>query len=117
MKVEATFGFAAVAYMNSGRDKRFLPPLIEHFKDQPLAEIDQAALNAAAVALYPRGSDATRNRQVYSPVSAILKHTSVRKAFQRPKGARSTPRLGCGKSRHGRSSRLLARATRDLARF
>ena len=93
VKVEAMFGLAAVAYMNSGRDKQFLPPLIEHFKDKPLAEIDQAALNAAAVALYPRGSDATRNRQVYSPVSAILKHAGVRKAFQRPKGARSTPRL------------------------
>jgi integrase len=93
VKIEATFGLAAVAYMNSGRDERFLPPLIEHFKDKPLADIDQAALNAAAVALYPRGSDATRNRQVYSPVSAILKHAGIRKAFQRPKGARSTPRL------------------------
>lgn len=92
VKTESTFASAAAAYMNSGRDKRFLAPLIVHFKDASLASIDQAAIDAAAVELYPRASAATRNRQVYSPVSAILKHAGVAKPLRRPKGWRSRPR-------------------------
>jgi integrase len=45
------------------------------------------------VALKPNATPATRNRQVYTPVSAILKSAGVEKAFRRPKGARGAVRL------------------------
>jgi len=49
--------------------------------------IDQAAIDEAAAVLYPDASPATRNRHVYTPVSAILKHAKVEFAVKRPKGA------------------------------
>ena len=55
-----------------------------------LREIDQHAIDVAAEKLYPKAGPATRNRQVYTPVSAILHH-AARKGWcpvpviQRPK--------------------------------
>ncbi len=88
-----TFAGAAMSYMRADRPARFLGPLIDHFTLTPLDQIDQAAIDAAAVALYPSASAATRNRQVYSPMSAVLKHAGRIGALRRPKGWRSTPRL------------------------
>jgi hypothetical protein len=51
--VEPTFGSAALAYMQFGGESRPLKRLISHFKDTPLSRIDQAAIDAAAAALYP----------------------------------------------------------------
>lgn len=84
---EPTFGGAAAAYIKAGGERRFLPPLIEHFKDTPLREIDQTAIDNAAAALLPNASAATRNRQVYTPVSALLRHVGRRLDLKRPKGA------------------------------
>jgi hypothetical protein len=39
-----------------------------------LNKITQAALDAAAVALYPNGTPASRNRAVYTPFSAVRWH-------------------------------------------
>jgi hypothetical protein len=90
---EATFISAAIAYMKSNGEKRFLPPLIRHFGDLPLSQLNQGALDTAAVALYPRGSAAPRSRQVHSPVSAILKLAGVADRLRRPKGGRGARRL------------------------
>jgi integrase len=89
---EPTFASASIDYMNAGGERRFLTPLIEHFGTIPLRNIDQAAIDGAAVTLYPAETPATRNRQVYSPVSAILKHAGIEKSLKRPKGARGTRR-------------------------
>jgi integrase len=89
--------------------------LVIHFGETPVANIGQAEIDAAAVALYPNGTDATRNRQVYSPVSAILKHAGVEKALRRPKGSRSTPRLHW--LREEQAWPLLAAANARHARF
>jgi hypothetical protein len=51
---EPTFASAALAYMKSGRSRRFVRLLLLHFQEKPLAEIDQAAIDAAAVAIYGR---------------------------------------------------------------
>ncbi len=88
-----TFASASIAYMNAGGEKRFLAPLLKHFREKALAKIDQAAIDAAAVALYPESTPATRNRQVYSPVSAILRHAGVIMPLRRPKGAHDGRRL------------------------
>lgn len=66
------FAAAANAYMLNARDIRFLDRLIEHFKDKPLGEIDNAAMTRASNALYPRAAPATIRRQLYVPVKAII---------------------------------------------
>lgn len=91
---EATFATAAESYLNAGGEDRFMRPLVEHFLDKPLRHIDQAAVDAAAVALYPDASPATRNRQVYTPVVAILSHAKVAVAIRRPRGAQGRQRQG-----------------------
>jgi integrase len=63
---EATFASAAIDYMNAGGERTFLKRLIEHF--------------------------GTRNRQVYTPVSAILRHAGVGFQLRRPRGAQGQQR-------------------------
>jgi len=87
-----TFASAALSYVKAGGSTRFLSPLAEHFATMPLTRIGQAAIDQAAVALYPEAEAATRNRQVYTPVSAILRHAGVSTVIRRPKGAQGTPR-------------------------
>lgn len=90
---KGTFAEAAIAYMEAGGERRFLTPLLKHFGDVPLARIGQAEIDAASAALYPSATAATRNRQVYSPMSAIMKRAGIVAPFKRPKGAQGTPRL------------------------
>ena len=83
-----TFLSAAVAYLEAGRRKRYVAKLIKHFGESPLYEIDQAAIDDAAVALHPNAGPGTRNAAVYTPVSAILHHAGVELKMKRPKGAK-----------------------------
>jgi integrase len=87
-----TFAKAMTGYLQAGGEDRFLTALLEHFKEKPLADIDQAAIDEAAVALYPNADNATRNRQVYTPVSAILKRSGIEFSLHRPKGAQGKVR-------------------------
>jgi integrase len=82
-----------MSYLRAGGEARFLGPLNEYFQVTPLDKIDQAAIDLAATTLYPNATAASRNRQVYTPVSAILKHAGREKALRRPKGARGKLRL------------------------
>lgn len=85
---EMTFAAAAVAYMNAGGERRFLTPAIDTLGKLPLSRIDQAEIDAAAVKAFPAGTAAYRNRNFYTPVSAVLKHVGVEMAIKRPKGWR-----------------------------
>lgn len=87
-----TFLGAAIAYMKGGGEKRYLKPLIDYFGAEPIARIDQAAIDQAAAKLYPPGvtedatpHNATLNRQVYTPVSAILRAAGKPLLLSRPK--------------------------------
>lgn len=82
-----TFGRATLAYLKAGGDDRFIGPLIEHFGECAISRIDQIAIDDAAELLYPLASAATRNRQVYTPLSAILKHVGINQRVKRPKGS------------------------------
>jgi integrase len=82
-----TFSDAALGYMKGGGNSRFVKPLLEHFQTTPLTAIDQRAIDQASLAIYPNGSPATRNRQVYTPMSAILRGAGVTITLKRPKGA------------------------------
>jgi integrase len=68
-----------------GGERRFLEPLLKYFGEVPIDTIDQTAINAATIALYPNGSSSTRNRQVYTPVSAILKSAGLKMPLRRLK--------------------------------
>jgi integrase len=88
-----TFANAALAYIQAGGERAFLRPIIEMtgpeaIRDMLLTDIDQMALDRAAVALYPNASAPTRNRQFYTPVSAVLKRAGIDKRILRPKGWR-----------------------------
>jgi integrase len=81
-----TFLSAAVAYMKAGRARRYVGKLIGYFGETELSAIDQATIDAAALAIYPNVSPATRNVAVYTPVGAILHHAGVDMVVKRPKG-------------------------------
>jgi integrase len=51
----------------------------------PLANIGQAEIDAAAAAILPNALPQTRNRSVYTPTLAIMRHAGVIKAIKRPK--------------------------------
>ena len=85
-----TFAEAALSYIDHGGSKRFLDKVVEHFTTTPLAKIDQEAIDTGAAKIYPNASPATRNRQFYTPVSAVMTHAAKRKwcsplILERPK--------------------------------
>jgi integrase len=83
---EPTFLSAAVNYMETGHPRRYVGALIDHFGETPLSEIDQEAIDAAAVAIKPQGTPMNRTAAVYTPVSAILHFAGVEITVRRPKG-------------------------------
>jgi integrase len=88
-----TFARAAKAYLDGGGEDRFLAPIVRFFGDMPIDDLTQMKIDEAAVKLYPRATPATRNRQVYSPVSAILKHVGIERSIKRPKGHAGNKRV------------------------
>lgn len=91
-KGELTFAGAAMAYMNAGGDRVRLKALLKHFGQKLLSQIDQAAIDAAAEKLFPDGTAPTRNREIYTPISAVLKHVGIDFKINRPKGWRGEER-------------------------
>lgn len=87
---EPNFVDAAVAYMADTGNDRFVKSVTEHFGKRALSSITQQDVNEAAIKLYPKASAATRNRQVHTVVSAILKHAGIDWKMKRPKGWRGT---------------------------
>lgn len=89
-----TFLSAANAWMQAGGDRRYVPALLKHFREKPIVEIDQAAIDDAALTLLPHGAPDYRNRAVYSPAIAIIRHQLGDKApaFKRPKGSKGRQR-------------------------
>lgn len=85
---EPTFASAALSYMQAGGERQYLKPLLEHFRETRLTAIDQPAIDACAAALMPSQSAATRNREIYTPISAVLKHAGINFKLRRPKGWR-----------------------------
>jgi integrase len=77
-RATATFAEAALSYLENGGSKRFLEPIIRLLGTTPLARIDLDTIDRAARKLYPHVSNATLNRQVYTPLSAVLKHAAKR---------------------------------------
>lgn len=81
-----TFAEAALTYVQTTSNKRFIKPLSDHFGVTPLAQIDQAAMARAAERLYPGRQPSTVNRQLYTPVIAIMALAGIAPEIKRPKG-------------------------------
>ena len=86
----ATFAQACVLYLQHARDPRFIARLLDHFGETQLRLIDQAAADRAAIRLYPNAAPSTLNRQLYTPLSAILQRAAASglcdpPVFRRPK--------------------------------
>ena len=77
-RATATFAEAALSYLENGGNKRFLDKVLEHFGTTALAKIDQDVIDKGARKIYPNVSAATRDRQFYTPTSAVLKHAAKR---------------------------------------
>jgi integrase len=77
-RITVTFAEGAASYIEKGGSSRFLERIIRHFGTLPLNRIDQDALDRGARKLFPNASPATRNRQFYTPASAVLWHSSRR---------------------------------------
>ena len=89
-----TFSDAALAYIRSGGEGKFLRPILEYNGPDCIAKlslesIDQISLDKAAASIYPLATAATRNRQFYTPVVAILRRAGIERRFRRPKGWQS----------------------------
>lgn len=85
-----TFAEAAVKYMEAGGERRFLTPVIRHFKVTKVDAIDQPSLDEAARKILPKGRPGTWNRQVYTPTIAVLRYAKVTTPFKRPKVERTS---------------------------
>lgn len=85
---EPTFLDAAVLYMAHTGTEEGLQKIVERLGHLPLNAIKQSDIDRLAIELHPTGTPATRNRWVYTPVSAVLKHAGIETRFRRPKGWR-----------------------------
>lgn len=75
----ATFLEAAVSYMEAGGSTRFMKPILDEIGSVRLADVDQVLIEKTARKLYPGRAPATLNRQVFAPISAVMKHAHKRK--------------------------------------
>lgn len=70
-----TFSAAAVAYVEAGHEVRFLEPLVRYMGPATLVQdIDEALIDECGLELYPDAAPATRQRQVRTPIRAILNY-------------------------------------------
>lgn len=87
-----TFLSAAVAFLKARPQTRkgakYIGRLIQRFGETALPDIDQAAIDTAAIEMYPNVTPASRNRYVYTPVSSILHNAGIKIVVARPKGAK-----------------------------
>lgn len=68
-----TFAEAAATYLESGGEGRYLGPILKHFGPRyRLADVDNDAANEVTRKLYPDAAPATINRQVITPISAVV---------------------------------------------
>ena len=83
---------AAKAYMLATGQTQYIGVICERWSTKLVTDIDQIAIDTLANELYPNAPASTKNRQVYTPVSAILKHIGIEKKIKRPRGWRGNKR-------------------------
>lgn len=88
---DRSFAEAAIGYMKADGEKRFLAKILAAefringkkriFGELLLREIDQGVIDDLAAYLYPDAMPSTRNRQLYTPVSAVLAYAGEQRSW------------------------------------
>lgn len=73
-----TFGTATGLYLDAGKSDRYLTPIFNKWERRLVRDIRPGNVHDLARQLYPDAGPATRNRQVISPVQAIINHAAKR---------------------------------------
>jgi len=73
-----TFGAATGFYLDAGKSDRYLKPIFNKWEHRLVRTIKPGTVHDLARELYPNAGPATRNRQVISPVQAIINHNAER---------------------------------------
>lgn len=71
-----TFAQALALYVQDGKDTRFTLKLLDHFAKWKIKDITGPVIRTAAKTLYPDATAATWNRQVITPMRAIINHAA-----------------------------------------
>lgn len=87
---DITFAEAFLSYVDapdrSNQEKLRASPLLDHFQETALGLIDQLAVDAYIRGRFKPGiSAATINREVYTPITAIMRGVGYVVSFRRPK--------------------------------
>jgi len=78
-----TFAEALNLYAEDGKDTRFTVRLLDHFAKRLVKDITGPEIRKAAKLLYPDAMPATWNRQVITPMRAIINHAADAKRMQK----------------------------------
>lgn len=71
-----TFTDAVVIYVDSGKSDRFLAPLVRKFGKRLVSSISGPEVRKVAKEIYPTATAATMNRQVVTPMRAVINHAA-----------------------------------------
>lgn len=71
-----TFEAALAMYAKDAKDLRFTAKLFDHFKGWKVKDINGPIVRQSAKEIYPKASAATLNRQVVTPLRAIINHAA-----------------------------------------
>ena len=74
----------AVAYIEGGRQTRFLKPIIERLGHYEVEELSQGLVDKEGGLAYPNVAPATLRRQWHGPLKAICKYSNVAIPITRP---------------------------------
>lgn len=94
---EVTFAEACGKYLKDGGERRFMAPILRAFgRERRISTIKPGHVRSLAKELYPKAGAATWNRQVITPVRAVINHAAdsgrcapIRiRRFQEPKAIR-----------------------------
>jgi integrase len=90
-KAVATFAEAVDLYTLADRPTDHLAPLVRRIGLTPLRDIDQGFVDRLAAEMKPDGKPATRIRQIYTPISAVMNFVAPKLCdpvkFVKPQGA------------------------------
>ncbi|MET2828893.1 tyrosine-type recombinase/integrase [Mesorhizobium shangrilense] len=75
-KATFTFSQAVKAYLDAGKDDRFILPLLDHFNTTRISDLTGSKVREAAKTIYPGNAYTTWNRQVVTPVKAVINHSA-----------------------------------------
>jgi integrase len=73
-----TFGAATGYYLDAGKSDRYIATIFAKWERRLVKDIRPGHVSDLARALYPNAGPATHNRQVITPVQAIINHSAKR---------------------------------------